>query len=109
MSKGLFSRTCTWITMADCHISQIAKSSLPPGNFVLQVDGLDAFADTPSWFDPLPLDLTAEPFGPFAASRRLTEAGDVLAVATSGHTADHVSIVVQDDATTFFLGWRHLL
>ena len=57
----------------------------------------------PSWFDPLPLDLTAEPFGPFAASRRLTEAGDVLAVATPGHTADHVSIVAQDDATTFFL------
>ena len=57
----------------------------------------------PSWFDPLPLDLTAEPFGPFAASRRLTEAGDVLAVAAPGHTADHVSIVVQDDATTFFL------
>ena len=46
MSKGLFSRTCTWITMADCHISLIAKSSLPPGNFVLQVDGLDASADT---------------------------------------------------------------
>jgi len=30
----------------------------------------------PSWFDPLPLDLTAEPFGPFASSRRLTEAGE---------------------------------
>ena len=27
----------------------------------------------------------------------------MLAVATPGHTADHVSIVVQDDATTFFL------
>ena len=57
----------------------------------------------PPWFDPVPLDLTAEPFGPFTASRRLTEAGDVLAVATPGHTADHVSIVAQDDDTTFFL------
>ena len=27
----------------------------------------------------------------------------MLAVAAPGHTADHVSIVVQDDATTFFL------
>ena len=57
----------------------------------------------PPWFDPVPLDLTAEPFGPFTASRRLTEAGDVFAVATPGHTADHVSIVAQDDDTTFFL------
>jgi N-acyl homoserine lactone hydrolase len=57
----------------------------------------------PSWFDPVPLDLTAEPFGPFIASRRLTEAGDVVAVATPGHTADHISILVQDDDTTFFL------
>jgi glyoxylase-like metal-dependent hydrolase (beta-lactamase superfamily II) len=57
----------------------------------------------PSWFDPVPLDLAAEPFGPFAASRRLTEAGDVVAVATPGHTANHLSILVQEDETTLFL------
>jgi N-acyl homoserine lactone hydrolase len=45
----------------------------------------------------------AEPFGPFAFSRRLTEAGDVIAIATPGHTADHVSVAVRDDDTTFFL------
>ena len=57
----------------------------------------------PSWFDPKPLDLPAEPFGPFAASRRLTQAGDVVAVATPGHTADHVSIIADDGDTAFFL------
>ena len=57
----------------------------------------------PSWFDPAPLDFAAEPFGPFASSRRLTEAGDVLAIATPGHTADHVSVAVRDGNTTFFL------
>lgn len=57
----------------------------------------------PSWFDPVPLDLATEPFGPFVASRRLTEAGDVVAVATPGHTADHLSILVQEDDTTLFL------
>ncbi len=57
----------------------------------------------PSWFDPRPLDLAAEPYGPFAASRRLTEAGDVVAVATPGHTADHLSVLVQDGGTTQFL------
>lgn len=57
----------------------------------------------PSWFDPAPLDFAAEPFGPFASSRRLTEAGDVLAIATPGHTANHVSVAVRDGNTTFFL------
>ena len=57
----------------------------------------------PSWFDPAPLDLTTEPFGPFARSRRVTEAGDIVAVATPGHTANHVSVLVQDSDTTFVL------
>jgi len=57
----------------------------------------------PSWFDPAPLDFAAEPFGPFALGRRLTEAGDVLAIATPGHTADHISVVVRDGDTIFFL------
>jgi N-acyl homoserine lactone hydrolase len=57
----------------------------------------------PSWFDPAPLNLATEPFGPFAASTRLTEAGDVVAVATPGHTASHISVLAQDEETTFFL------
>jgi glyoxylase-like metal-dependent hydrolase (beta-lactamase superfamily II) len=57
----------------------------------------------PSWFDPMPLDLTAEPYGPFARSRRLTNAGDIVAVATPGHTANHVSVLVQEEGTTLFL------
>ena len=57
----------------------------------------------PSWFNPAPLELAAEPFGPFARSRKLTYAGDIVAVATPGHTADHVSILVQEDDTTLFL------
>ena len=57
----------------------------------------------PSWFDPAPFELAAEPFGPFARSRKLTDAGDIVAVATPGHTADHVSILVQDEDITFFL------
>ena len=57
----------------------------------------------PAWFDPVPLDLAAEPFGPFAASKRLTDAGDVFAVATPGHTTDHISVLVRDDDVTYFL------
>jgi N-acyl homoserine lactone hydrolase len=57
----------------------------------------------PSWFDPVPLDLTTDAFGPFPASRRLTEAGDVVAVGTPGHTADHLSVVVELGGVTCFL------
>jgi N-acyl homoserine lactone hydrolase len=57
----------------------------------------------PKWFDPQPLHLAAEPFGPFTCSRRLTEAGDIAAIATPGHTADHISVVAQDGDTAIFL------
>jgi glyoxylase-like metal-dependent hydrolase (beta-lactamase superfamily II) len=57
----------------------------------------------PTWFDPTALQFETEPFGPFARSRRLTRAGDVIAVATPGHTADHASVVVQDAGTAMFL------
>ena len=57
----------------------------------------------PSWFDPVPLDLPAEPFGPFAASKRLTSDGDIIAVATPGHTANHLSVIVKVGDTTLFL------
>lgn len=59
----------------------------------------------PSWFNPVPLDLDEGPFGPFAASKRLTKAGDVVAVATPGHTANHLSVLIDDgDATVFLAG-----
>lgn len=59
----------------------------------------------PTWFDPVPLDLEPQRFGPFGASRRLTKAGDVLAIATPGHTAHHISVLVQDgDAAVLLAG-----
>jgi glyoxylase-like metal-dependent hydrolase (beta-lactamase superfamily II) len=57
----------------------------------------------PTWFDPVPLDLTPETFGPFATTKRLTAAGDIIVVATPGHTRDHISVLAQDGDTTFFL------
>jgi glyoxylase-like metal-dependent hydrolase (beta-lactamase superfamily II) len=57
----------------------------------------------PSWFDPLPLDLAPGAFGPFGAGHRLTSDGAVVAVATPGHTADHVSVLVDDHGITYVL------
>ena len=57
----------------------------------------------PSWFDPVPLELSATPTGPFVSERRLTAAGDVVVIATPGHTAHHLSVVVYDDNAAVFL------
>jgi glyoxylase-like metal-dependent hydrolase (beta-lactamase superfamily II) len=57
----------------------------------------------PTWFDPTPLRLAPEAFGPFARSSRLTQAGDVIAVATPGHTTDHLSVLAQDADMTVIL------
>jgi glyoxylase-like metal-dependent hydrolase (beta-lactamase superfamily II) len=57
----------------------------------------------PAWFNPVPLDLAPEGFGPFATSKRLTAAGDVIAVGTPGHTAHHVSVLVENQGITYVL------
>jgi N-acyl homoserine lactone hydrolase len=59
----------------------------------------------PKWFDPTPFELPKEQFGPFDRSLRLTKSGDVVAVATPGHTPNHMSVIVQDgDAAVFLAG-----
>lgn len=57
----------------------------------------------PDWFAPHLLDFEDRPYGPFARSLLLTRAGDVVLVATPGHTAGHLSVVVQDGDHTVFL------
>jgi glyoxylase-like metal-dependent hydrolase (beta-lactamase superfamily II) len=50
----------------------------------------------PNGFDPKPLALADEAYGPFPRSRRLTADGRVVAIPTPGHTRDHLSIAVED-------------
>lgn len=50
----------------------------------------------PQWFDPQPIAWQPAPYGPFARSARLTDAGDVIAIPTPGHTPKHLSIIVRD-------------
>jgi len=56
----------------------------------------------PSWFAPKLIDLAPDSFGPFPSSLKVTHAGDVIVVPTSGHTDAHVSVVVQDSELTYF-------
>ncbi len=59
----------------------------------------------PESFDPKPLVLDNVAFGPFARSRRLTADGTIVAVATPGHTRDHLSVIVEDgDQAVFIAG-----
>lgn len=50
----------------------------------------------PKWFAPEPLVWQARPYGPFKRSAWITNAGDVIAVPTPGHTPSHVSVIVRD-------------
>jgi glyoxylase-like metal-dependent hydrolase (beta-lactamase superfamily II) len=59
----------------------------------------------PDWLDLRPLQLDDEPFGPFPTSKRLTRAGDVVAIAAPGHTPGQIAVaVLDDDATVLIAG-----
>jgi glyoxylase-like metal-dependent hydrolase (beta-lactamase superfamily II) len=59
----------------------------------------------PAWFTPQLIELAPHPFGVFSHSFKLTKAGDVVIVPTSGHTDSHISVVLQDsDFSYFFAG-----
>jgi N-acyl homoserine lactone hydrolase len=50
----------------------------------------------PSWFRPTTIDLPPIPLGPFPASLRLTEAGDVAVIPMPGHTPGQIGVLVED-------------
>lgn len=57
----------------------------------------------PAGLDPVLLDFPDRPLGPFPSSLPLTEAGDVHLVATPGHTAGHLSVLVREDGQDVLL------
>ncbi len=57
----------------------------------------------PKGWRPRLIDFTSEPFGTFERSFRLTQAGDVVLVPTLGHTAHHLSVIVQTGGLHYFL------
>ena len=57
----------------------------------------------PDWFAPRLVDFEKRPYGSFAQSLPLTQAGDVMLVPTPGHTRGHLSVVVQDGDHAIFL------
>jgi N-acyl homoserine lactone hydrolase len=51
----------------------------------------------PAGFAPQAMALADGPFGAFAASRRLSADGRIVAVPTPGHTPGHISVICVDD------------
>ncbi len=57
----------------------------------------------PKNFDPKPLVLDDGAYGPFRRSRCLAADGRIVAVATPGHTPDHLSVIVEDGDRAIFI------
>lgn len=60
----------------------------------------------PAWLQPTFATFGDGPLGAFAASQRLTRAGDVILVATPGHSPGHLSVILQEEGgpDLFFAG-----
>ena len=50
----------------------------------------------PKWFNPERLAWQRSAYAPFVQSARITNAGDVVAVPTPGHTPNHLSVIVRN-------------
>ena len=57
----------------------------------------------PAWFDPTPVELESEPYGPFPQSLRLTDAGDVMLVPVPGHSPGQLGVLIAEDDHTVLL------
>lgn len=59
----------------------------------------------PDWFEPTIVDFDRSPFGPFPGQYQLTDFADVHLVPTPGHSAGHMSVIVEEgDFSIFFAG-----
>jgi N-acyl homoserine lactone hydrolase len=59
----------------------------------------------PFWLSPKLIELSNERYGPFPKSLKMTKAGDIILVPTSGHTEAHISVILETpDVKYFFAG-----
>ena len=57
----------------------------------------------PEWLSPTLVEFTGRRFGPFPEHQTLTRAGDVHLVPTPGHSAGHMSVIVEEEDHVLFL------
>jgi N-acyl homoserine lactone hydrolase len=56
----------------------------------------------PNWFEPHLVDFQAHPGDIFPEQLTLTQAGDVILVSTPGHSAGHMSVILQEEEQSIF-------
>jgi N-acyl homoserine lactone hydrolase len=106
---GICARDVTTIILTHMHIDHDGGLTHFPHSRILAASGEIARAAGlagallgylpnrwPRWFAPESLAWCDAPHGPFPRSAPLTAAGDVIAVPASGHTPDHVAVLVRD-------------
>ena len=111
-SRGIGARDVTTVVLTHCHIDHDGGlAHFPHSRILANRDEIARAAGIsgailgylpnrwPTWFDPEPLIWEPSAYGPFANSVRITDAGDVIAVPTPGHTPNHVSVIVRDEDT----------
>src|SRR5262249_17478851 len=89
--------------MADWRTFPKAKSLSPVGSLTLPAGGPGVFVAISRTGGPHGLIPSHSILVNRSAPLRRVSAGDVVAVATPGHTAHHISVLVQNGNTTFFL------
>ena len=105
-----------WVVMTHMHTDHAGGLAHFPKAEILVARGeyetarsligrIEGFLPTrwPEWFSPHFIDFTPQTFGTFPASFSLTKAQDVFIVPTNGHTANHVSVIIQDENASIFL------
>lgn len=113
---GIAARDVTQVVLTHMHIDHDAGLAHFPRSRIRAAAGEVAAASGwlgtlrgylpgrwPDWLSPEPLQFDGPAVGPFAASATLTADGSVRVVQTPGHTADHVSVILEDGAETLFL------
>jgi glyoxylase-like metal-dependent hydrolase (beta-lactamase superfamily II) len=115
MKIGINPDDVRWVVMTHLHTDHAGgMSHFPKSEFILSreeyrhASGLMGLLRGylpnrwPAWLQPSFVDFKPEEFGPFPKSAALTQAGDVTLVPTPGHAPGHLSVIVQDNGTSYF-------